>query len=103
MAFIDVYVEPHEALPDGCSMRFKSHGEARTITRVRYESEDGVEGTWTIAAGGGAPARAMPVEDSSAGSSTLVVGDAQGLRLTHEATGETIAEAYLLVRDDAVL
>ena len=106
MAFVDgihVSVEPHEALPEGCSMRFKAHGEVRPISRIRYESEDGIGGIWTVEAassdGSRGPARTVPVEDSSAGSSNLVYGDEHGLRLTSVETGAEVAEPFLLLSD----
>ena len=103
MAFVDIAVEPHEALPDGCSMRFKAHGEVRPIRRIRYESEDGVGGTWAVEAifsdGTRAPARTVPVEDSSAGSSNLIFGADHGLRLTSLDTGAEVAEPFLLLSD----
>lgn len=99
--FVNVDVEEHEALPDGCCLRFRAHGEGRTIERVTYESETGTSGTWTVvghaADGTSPPATAFEVDDSSAGTSLLVVGGAHGLRLTSAKTGETIAEPYLLL------
>jgi hypothetical protein len=103
MGFVDVRVEAHEALPDGCSMRFKACGEVRPVARIRYESEDGVAGTWTVHAlssdGNRSPARTVPVEDSSAGSSNLVFGGDHGLRLTSIDTGAEVAEPFLLLSD----
>jgi hypothetical protein len=101
--FIDISVEPHDALPDGCSMRFKAHGEVRRIGRIRYESEDGLGGNWTVEAifsdGKRGPAQTVPVEDSSAGSSNLVFGGDHGLRLRSLETGAEVAEAFLLLSD----
>lgn len=109
MTFVDIAVEPHEALPDGCSMRFKairSPAEVRPIGRIRYESEDGIGGNWTVEAvssdGKRSPARTVPVEDSSAGSSNLVFGGDLGLRLTHLETGAEVAEPFLLLADSAL-
>lgn len=106
-AFIDVSVEPHEELPDGCSMRFKAHGGERPAARVRYESEDGVGGEWLVEAvqadGSRGPARAAPVDDSSAGSSMLVFGGTHGLRLTSVETGAVVAEAYLLLSAGSIV
>jgi hypothetical protein len=103
MAFVDIAVEPHEALPEGCSMRFKAHGAVRPIDRIRYESEGGVGGTWTVEAvssdGTRRPGRTAPVEDSSAGSSNLVFGGDHGLRLTSLETGTEVAEPFLLLSD----
>jgi hypothetical protein len=103
---IFVSVEPHEQLPEGCSMRFKAHGAVRPIARIRYESEDGVGGNWTVEAlfsdGKRGPAQTAPVEDSSAGSSNLVFGGDHGLRLTSLETGVEVAEAFLLLSDASV-
>jgi hypothetical protein len=105
-SFVDVQVEEHEALPDGCSLRFKAQGAAGPVEHVAWESEDGVGGTWRVegAASDGSRivARAFPVDDSSAGTSVLIVGGDHGLRLTSLDTGETVAEAYLLVSRGAV-
>ena len=108
MTFVDIAVEPHDALPDGCSMRFKPIGsmdEVRPIGRIRYESEDGLGGIWTVEAifsdGNRGPARTVPVEDSSAGSSNLVFGGDFGLRLTSLETGAEVAEPFLLLADSA--
>lgn len=105
-AFIEVQVEPHDELPDGCSMRFKAHGAVRPIDRIRYESEDGLEGIWAIEAlfadGTRGPARTAPVEDSSAGSSNLIFGGDYGLRLTFAENGTVVAEPFLLLGDSAL-
>jgi hypothetical protein len=99
--FVNVQVEEHEALPDGCCLRFRAHGEGRVIARVAYESDAGTAGIWIVegrnAEDEPAPALAFEVDDSSAGLSLLVVGGERGLRLTSETSGETIAEAYLLL------
>lgn len=106
MPFVDIAVTPHEALPDGCSMRFKAHGDVRPIGLIRYESEDGIGGKWAVEAassdGARAPARTVPVEDSSAGSSNLVFGADHGLRLTSLDTGAVVAEPFLLLADSAL-
>lgn len=106
MSFVAITVEPHEALPDGCSMRFKAHGESRPIARLRYESDDGTGGIWTVLAvfsdGREAAAFAVPVEDSSAGSSNLVYGGDYGLRLTSVETGAVVAEPFLLLSDASI-
>lgn len=107
MTFIDVQVEAHDDLPDGCSMRFKAHGEIREVARLRYESEQGLGGEWCVEAahadGTRGPAHAAAVEDSSAGSSVLIFGGARGLRLASADGTETVAEPYLLLSDAAVL
>jgi hypothetical protein len=103
MAFVDIAVEPHDQLPDGCSMRFKAHGQVRPIDRIRYESEDGIGGVWAVEALSAgekrSPARTVPVEDSSAGSSNLVFGGDLGLRLRSLETGTEVAEPFLLLSD----
>lgn len=100
-------IEEHDALPEGCSMRFRAEGEGRPVERVDYESETGVGGAFRVEGRGpeGAPVRATAfvVNDSSAGTSILVVGGERGLRLTSLATGETFAEPYLLLAPAAVL
>ena len=100
-SFVNVDVVEHEALPDGCCLRFRAQTEGRAIERVTYESESGTGGIWTVAAHDAADrptaATAFEVDDSSAGTSLLVVGGEHGLRLTSVATGETIAEPYLLL------
>lgn len=106
-AFVTVHVEEHEALPDGCSQRFRATGEARVVHHVAYGPEDGDAGTWAVigqrADGTTTPALARPVDDSSAGTSFLVVGGDHGLRLTSIATGQVIAEASLLLAPVAIL
>jgi hypothetical protein len=105
--FVDVQVEEHADLPAGCSMRFRASGEAREVRRVKYESEDGVSGTWRVEAaqsdGTRAPATGVPVDDSGEGTATLIHGGDHGLRLVHEGSDATVAEPYLLLRADAVL
>jgi len=105
-AFVTVMVEEHEALPDGCVQRFRATGGPRVVHHVAWESEEGVGGTWAVrgalADGSAAPALARPVDDSSAGTSILVVGGDHGLRLTSE-SGEEVAAAYLLLAPDAIV
>ncbi len=104
--FIDVVVDAHDAL-GGTVMRWRTIPGAlpRTITRVRYEPERGPEGDWLVVAafadGSRRPARAVEVEDSSAGTATLIWGGDHGLRLslgTHE-----VAEQYLVLSPDSVV
>jgi hypothetical protein len=105
MRFIEVTVEEHEELPDGCCLRFQAQGESRPIARVRYESEDGVAGEWRVAGarsdGSSQPAMGVLVDDSGAGTSMLIVGGDHGLRLTLDE--RTVAEPYLLLSPDAAL
>jgi hypothetical protein len=110
--FIHVQVDEHDAIPDGCSMRFKAIDEPRAVRRVKWETEgpDSPE-RWIVesadegdAAGPAArPALAATVEDSGAGVCTLVYGGSRGLRLRPAAGGEPIAEPYLLLAPEAVL
>lgn len=104
--FVTVMVEEHEAIPDGCVQRFRATGEPSVVHRVEWESEDGVGGTWTVrgtvADGSSIPALARPVDDSSAGTSILVVGGDHGLRLVSEA-GDEEAAPYLLLSPRAIV
>ncbi len=104
--FVDVNVEEHDDLPNGCSQRFRALDEGKPVHRVRYESESGVDGTWRVHAersnGGKTIAMGYPVEDSSAGTSTLIVGGERGLRLASEESGEIVAEPFLLLAPSAV-
>jgi len=113
MRFIDIQVEEHEAIPDGCSMRFRAQDDGARIERIAWESEDGRAGTWRVVGrrsdGEDVAAIAYAVDDSSAGTSILVVGGDHGLRLTLEPVDPlertpeaereraTVAEPYLLV------
>jgi hypothetical protein len=105
--FIDVQVEEHPELPDGCSLRFRENGERRAVALVRYESEAGTAGIWRVEAaradGTRAPAQAVSVDDSSAGTATLIVGGEHGLRLTSLESGDTASEPYLLLAESAVV
>jgi hypothetical protein len=110
--FILVNVDEHDAVPEGCCMRFKLAGEPRKVHRVRYEPADARESAeYVVSSPLGAPdgqerggAWAAEVEDSSAGTSTLVYGGALGLRLRPvSGDGSTVAEPYLLLARDAVV
>ncbi|MBX3264091.1 MAG: hypothetical protein KIS78_35805 [Labilithrix sp.] len=105
--FVDVRVEEHDALPDGCSLRFRAQDAGAAVTEIAWESDDGVAGTWRVEAassdGARGPATAFAVDDSSAGTSMLIVGGDHGLRLTSLATGETVAEPYLLLSRAALV
>ena len=103
--FIDVVVEEHDDIPDGCELRFHAVGERRPISRIRYEPLTGAEGDFDVRTAAGGQAYATPVDDSSAGTSILVTGDDRGLRLwrtdaPHEAP---IPEPYLLLAPEAIL
>ena len=58
-----------------------------------------------MTAAGGEPALAAPVDDSGAGTSILIYGDARGIRLRRVGAGdsEPIAEPYLLLADEAIV
>lgn len=95
MRTIVVDVEEHEALPDGCCMRFSALDEPRDVTQVPSEGAlcpvvaleaDGTEN----------PAHAVLVDDSAGGQSILVYGGAHGLRITLP-DGTVAAEPYLLL------
>ena len=105
--FVTVQVEEHEAIPDGCSQRFRATGDAVPVHHVRYEPEDGgKESTWSVrgerADGTSVIAMVQPVDDSSAGTSMLVVGGDHGVRLTSE-SGEEAALPFLLLSRGAVV
>src|SRR5437764_9021644 len=103
--YIDVVVEEQDGIPDGCELRFHAVGDSRQVKRVHYEPLTGPEGEYEVTAAGGGPALAAPVDDSGAGTSILIYGDARGLRLRQVGgdAGEPIAEPYLLLADDAIL
>jgi hypothetical protein len=103
--YIDVLVEEQEGIPDGCELRFHAVGEPRPVKRVYYEPLTGPAGEYEVTAAGGEPAHAAPVDDSGAGTSILIYGDARGIRLRRidVNAGEPIAEPYLLLADDAIL
>lgn len=104
--FVTVHVEEHAELPDGCSMRFRATGEARPIVSVRYESDSGTSGQWHVVgvdeSGAEVQAITMPVDDSGAGTSFLVIGGSWGLRLSFPDTGEESWAPYLLLAPSAV-
>ncbi len=106
-AFVTVQVEEHEALPDGCSQRFRATAAPAAVHHVSYEPEEGgPEEAWAIRGeevdGTTAPALARLVDDSSAGTSVLVTGGAHGLRLT-SSTGKVLAVPYLLLAPTALI
>ena len=108
LKYIDVVVEEHEALPEGCELRFHAVGEARVVERVLYEPLDGDAGEFSVVAaganGGDGPAHMAPVDDSGAGTSVLIFGGAHGLRLRRaDGTGAVVAEPYLLLAEEAIV
>ena len=118
--FVMVNVDEHDAIPEGCCLRFKIASEPRPVRRVLYEPEGAsssvaclIEVPGEGAAGGGGHdgsvdahaeiAWAAEVEDSGAGTSTLVYGGSRGLRLRPVGGGPSAAEPYLLIAREAVL
>lgn len=105
--FVDVMIEEHEGLPEGCSQRFRAQGAGAPVSRISWESDDGVRGAWDVFAasedGAANVAMAYPVDDSSAGTSILIVGGDRGLRLVAREQGVTVLEPYLLVSRDALV
>jgi len=110
--FIDVFVEEHDALPDGCMMRFHALEEPRPVGDIDYAPLLGEPGRFRVAGLGPAgetAALCAHVDDSGAGKSTLIWGGELGLRL-HRLTPsgaddpafEPLAEPYLLLAADEV-
>ena len=92
--FVTVNVEEHHAITEGCCLRFKIASEPRPVRRVRYEAEQAtssvdclVEAPGDGGDADGGTAWAAEVEDSGAGTSTLVYGGSLGLRLRPVAGG----------------
>ena len=102
-AFIEVDVEPGPAHEDGVSLRFKrtAGGVTRAITWVSYESDDGLDGRWSVLTAHTPDepftpgATAAQVDDSSDGTVWLITGGAHGLALRHDDTGATARAPYL--------
>jgi CubicO group peptidase (beta-lactamase class C family) len=102
--FIDVFIEPNPNTPEGCGLRFKSEAAPRAVHAVRYDGALYDVAGWSSAGGGTpCPALAATVEDSGAGTATLVYGGDWGLRLTPRDGGRPFGEAYLLLDASAVL
>lgn len=113
--FIDIVVDEHDAIPDGCMVRFRAVNEPRPVRLIRYSPLVGAPGLFRVEArsrtGDPGPARAVSVEDPGAGTSTLICGGDLGLRLFRAATDgalpgqreEPIAEPYLLLAADGIL
>lgn len=101
MAFVEVLVDEGPAAPDGLTMRWRAIDVPRLVTRVPWESDDGVEGVWACHAVDDpegrvrSPARAVRVEDSADGVAWLVVGGRHGLAL--ERDGHLARAPYLLL------
>lgn len=105
--YIDVVVEEHPEIPEGCEMRFHAVGEPQVVRQIHYEPLVGPAGEFEVVAAGGESARAVPVDDSGAGTSVLIYGDARGLRLRRlggaDDQSDPIAEPYLLLTADSIL
>lgn len=101
--FIAVEVEPGPADPDGLCLRFKRASDDAPLHAVDYESDDGLDGTWTLWAVDDPEgllrraARSVLVDDSSDGLSHLLVGGRHGLLLQHQETGAVVRVPYLLL------
>lgn len=96
---VQILVEPHAELPDGITLRYKAESPLRTVKRVHFEPDDGPQGVWLVEGlderGQRHPAHAVQVEDSGAGTSWLIWGDAHGLRL--RLGDQEVAETHLLL------
>ncbi len=107
MRTVLIEVEEHEAIPDGCFIRYSALGPTRTVSRIRAESPEGIEGVCVVegrdAEDQPVPAWAVHVDDSSAGQAWLVGGGAHGVRVRPEAGGGFWAEAYLLLSEDSIV
>jgi hypothetical protein len=106
---VDVFIDPNPNCPEGCGQRFSATSEPRPVTAVRYYlgAEEAVlcdVSGWS-SAGGGTPceARAVRVEDSGAGVSTLVYGGDWGLRITPRDGRPPFGEPYLLLSDEDLI
>ena len=106
---INLFIDPNPNCPEGCSQRFQAIGNPRPVRSILYSPGGGetiecdVEG-WSSALGGSAcAARAVPVEDSGAGTSTLLYGGDWGVRLVPRDGGAPFGEPYLLLDDAAIL
>lgn len=105
--FVDVIIEAHAELPDGCAVRFQAVGEATPVTAVRYQPGIGAPGLFEVQgrARGGAPtpAQATRVHVPGGPARVLVSGGAWGLRLSRAEASPAIAEPYLLLGDADVV
>jgi hypothetical protein len=82
---------------ESCGLRFKSEGELRPVSRIRFE---GAEHTVTgLSSAGPCPAQQIVVEDSSAGTAVLIIGGDLGVRLEPG----TLDEPYLLLSADSII
>lgn len=112
--FIDVFVEEHDALPDGCMLRFQAIDAPQDVHTIHHAPMLGDPGRFRVEArfsdGHVAPAQRASVEDSGAGACTLIWGGDLGIRLqrlhddgTEASAAAPIAEPYLLLAADEIL
>lgn len=100
--FIDVFVEPNDNAPEGCGLRFKSEQPPRRAARVRLDERWYDVVGWSSRDGGSAcAAMAAVVEDSSAGTATLVWGGDWGLRLL-DGRKAPVGESHLVLEHSDV-
>lgn len=104
--FVDVIVDAHADLPDGCAVTFQVRGEPRPVTEVNYRPGIGAAGAFVVTGrgpgGGTVPAQVTPVRVPGSGPLLLVTGGAWGLRLSRAGASPpvgAIAEPYLLLGD----
>jgi len=106
---VDIFVEEHEALPEGCELRFARVGLPRPVSHLRYEPLEGPGGVFRVEGRDAGDvvvrAHAVEVDDSSAGTSTLVYGGSWGLRLLRDGDdlAPPLAEPYLLLAASEIL
>jgi hypothetical protein len=82
---------------ESCGLRFKSEGEPRPVSRIRWEGEEcTVSG---LSSNGPCAVQQIVVEDSSAGTAVLITGGDLGVRIDPPG----IDEPYLLLAASAVL
>lgn len=103
--FVDVLVNEHPEIPEGCCQRFQTLEEARPVHHVRYAPGQQDPQVWQVDAptidGSTRPAWATAIEDSGAGTALLIYGEELGLRL--HCGSQTLAEPYLLLSREAIV
>src|SRR5687768_8372778 len=103
--YIQIDVEEHDALPEGCCQRFQAAGPAEEVRFIEYQPDRGPAGVYSVcgreASGRDVVAQAVRIEDSGAGMVLLIYGGEHGLRLKR-GDGPEIAEPYLLLGLDVV-
>lgn len=107
--YVDIFIEANPNCPEECCQRFTTSTPPRAVRGVQYwirvDRSTWCDVTGWSSQGGGSPcpARAVTVEDSGAGSATLVYGGDWGLRLTPRDGGKPFGEPYLLLADESML